>query len=63
MSSLLTDLQVIGKIAGEKESENDAFRAFLQNRDSKAIDSIVHELNDSIARKLIAPNAVIAAGR
>jgi hypothetical protein len=50
--NLLTNLQVIKEIAAAKESENDAFRVFIKNRDSTAIDSMVHELNQAISPEI-----------
>lgn len=49
---LLTDLSVIKEIAAEKEDENDAFRIFLKNADSKEIDLMVHATNDAVAPQI-----------
>lgn len=52
MSHLVTDLDEIKNLAAERETENDAFRVFLKNSDGKAIDTIVHQLNDNITPKI-----------
>ena len=52
MPHLETDLTIIRNIAFENENENDDFRIFLKNRDSVAVDMIVHEINDSITPQI-----------
>ncbi len=52
MPHLVTNLSSISNLAAERENENDDFRIFLKNRDSKAVDILVHEINDSIAPQI-----------
>lgn len=52
MSQLTTDLGEIKNIAEAKLPENDVFRAFVKNQDSKYVDSIVHELNNNISPQI-----------
>ena len=40
---------VIARLAGEKEEENDAFRDFLKQADGVALDKKVHALNGTIS--------------
>jgi Fe-S-cluster containining protein len=49
---LVTDLKKIKSIAAEKEVENDRFKIFLKQRDAVAIDTIVHQLNETITPQI-----------
>lgn len=48
MKELTLHLETIKQLAVEKENENDAFRSFLRQQDSAAIDEKVHRLNQTI---------------
>jgi len=52
LENIITDLISIQTLAAEKENENDAFRFFLKNKDSKEVDIIVHSINDAITPKI-----------
>jgi uncharacterized protein len=52
LSNLVTDLVEIQQQALEKQHENDAFRVFVKNKNSKEVDEIVHELNDRITPEI-----------
>lgn len=52
MQQLVTNLTEVAKIAEEKEHENDAFRVFLKNKQSDAIDNVVHQINDKITAQI-----------
>lgn len=49
---LITNLAVIAAAAMEKEAENDAFRAFLRNRESADIDQLVQELDATVTPQI-----------
>ncbi|MEO7766581.1 MAG: hypothetical protein ABIS01_04110, partial [Ferruginibacter sp.] len=49
---MMTDLGNIKRIAGEKEAENDAFRAFLGQKDEKDTDILVYNLNAEITPQI-----------
>ena len=52
MSQPVTNLDEIKILAAERENENDAFRVFLKSSNTKTIDILVHQLNDTIAPKI-----------
>jgi Fe-S-cluster containining protein len=49
---LVTDLKKIKSIAAKKEVENDRFKIFLKQQDAVAIDTIVHQLNETITPQI-----------
>ena len=49
---LETNLSKIKKIAAKREDENFRFRAFLKGKDSKEVDSVVHQLHTKIASQI-----------
>ena len=50
--NILTSLQNIKTIAAAKENENDSFRVFVKNQDTRLVDKNVQELNDLIAPQI-----------
>ncbi len=52
MPQLVTNLDEIKILAEERENENDGFRVFLKSSDGKAIDILVHQLNDTITPQI-----------
>ena len=52
MNGLIIDLEKIKQFAAEREKENDLFRLYLKQQDSKAIDEAVHQLNDTITPQI-----------
>ena len=50
--SLITDLNIIKRIAEEKQEENDLFRIFLKQQEDDSIDSLVHQINDRVTPKI-----------
>jgi uncharacterized protein len=46
------DLEKIKQLAAERENENDSFRFYLKQQDSRQIDGIVHQLNNNIAPQI-----------
>ncbi|MGG9971897.1 YkgJ family cysteine cluster protein [Ferruginibacter sp. SUN002] len=56
MTPLQSNLVAISEIALAKESENDAFKSFLQSSEPGEIDQIVFDLNDRISPKIDCTN-------
>ena len=52
MQQLITDRIYIKESAEQKQDENDAFRIFLQNTDSRTLDEQVHRLNNIITPQI-----------
>tara|TARA_R110002049_G_scaffold194392_3_gene363281 strand:+ start:188 stop:655 length:468 start_codon:yes stop_codon:yes gene_type:complete len=52
MKSLEINLEKIAKAAIEKQKENVSFGNFLKTQDSKAVDDIVHRLDQEITPKI-----------
>ena len=52
MNGLIIDLEKIKQFAAEREKENDLFRLYLKQQDSKVIDEAVHQLNDTITPQI-----------
>ena len=52
MNGLIIDLDEIKQLAAEREKENDSFRLYLKQQDSKRIDKSVHQLNETIAPQI-----------
>ena len=52
MNGLIIDLEKIKQFAAEREKENDLFRLYLKQQDSKVIDETVHQLNDTITPQI-----------
>ncbi|MES2849415.1 MAG: YkgJ family cysteine cluster protein [Bacteroidota bacterium] len=52
MPHLVTALDEIKILAEERENENDGFRVFLKSSDGKAIDTLVHQLNNTITPQI-----------
>ena len=52
MPQPVTNLDKIKNLAAERENENDAFRVFLKSSNTKTIDTLVHQLNDTIAPQI-----------
>ena len=48
ITTLQTDRSIIAVLATEREAENDAFRLYLKNSNSKETDLLVQELNSEI---------------
>ncbi len=44
-----TDLTILGVYAEEREEENNIFRAWLKDKDDKALDITVHAINDTVS--------------
>jgi uncharacterized protein len=52
LQPLQTDLSTIAALAEQREDEHYAFRSFLKMQDETEIDSIVHELNETISPEI-----------
>ena len=52
MYNIETNKETIAQLASMREDENDAFRSFIKNRDSKHIDELVFKLNSTIEKKI-----------
>lgn len=52
MQPLVTNLSEIKDLAEQREQENDNFRTFLKQRNSKKVDITVHKLNDIITPQI-----------
>lgn len=52
MKELILHPETIKQLAAEKENENDAFRFYLKQQDSDAIDKKVHQLNAVITPQI-----------
>ena len=52
MYNIETNKETIAHFASIREDENDAFRSFIKNRDSKQIDELVFKLNAEIEKKI-----------
>ena len=52
MKNLVTNLQLINSVAVENAAENDDFRIFLKNMDSRQVDIHVHQLNNTISPQI-----------
>ena len=52
LENIITDLTTIQILAAEKENENDAFRFFLKNKDSKEVDGLVHSINNVVTPQI-----------
>ncbi len=49
---LETNPDIIARLAKERESENDAFREYLKQQDSKLVDATVHRLNEQVTPQI-----------
>jgi len=49
---LETNRDTIARLAEERESENDAFRAYIKVQDGEQIDELVHRINDEVTPQI-----------
>lgn len=50
--NILTDLEIIARLADERTAEHEAFRAFLKEKDDDATDEMVFRLNEFVSAKI-----------